>query len=544
MARAVFVLTGVLALSSIAWTCGYSPYTLGPVIVAQRNVAGGLVEYEMTFNAEHHAPTTMTGVRGIMAPATGGSTTVVEGELIFGDVWPGLQRGTPDTVTVRAPVGQTPHWRWNFRQRDESAYGGAQLGISGGQVYSAGWAAGATFGGNFAAPTWALVYRTDQPAERDRFADQAAVFRPTDVDRYQLRIQVGEAPRGPTVTVWFTPSAAAGKILWARVPTGADPPSAEFDTYVPMDSSEEITLGRLQAQIPTAAFKDLGGGTFEAIVIAAAPHLEPRAASAPVAQRCPLPSCVVTRGFSATPVDHPIHAGTRPHYGTDYQAPRGTNVVASAAGAVERSDARDGAGFGNVVIVRHDDGSASLYAHLDRRDVFVGDIVEAGEHIGYSGATGGARGAHLHYELVQSGIAGRGGTRVDPVLHLVVSDRTVSISAAGVVTFSEIAGTLYVVTWDGEVVGYFGEYFHSTATVRNVSPGVHTLVLGYQGGVACWLGFCVVDASIDGGLWEAADAVAWGIPGVASPTYDNFVLLPPWGSGEGFTWKTFSVTVP
>lgn len=102
--------------------------------------------------------------------------------------------------------------------------------------------------------------------------------------------------------------------------------------------------------------------------------------------------------------------GHRAHGGIDFSVPRNTPVMATNDGTVVAS----GMGYlgdrkyGNVVVIEHEGGLRSLYAHLNKRSVNVGDSVTAGELIGLSGATGHATGPHLHLEAYQDG------TRIDP----------------------------------------------------------------------------------------------------------------------------------
>lgn len=99
---------------------------------------------------------------------------------------------------------------------------------------------------------------------------------------------------------------------------------------------------------------------------------------------------------------HPILNTIRAHKGTDYAAPTGTPVRATSDGRVTWA-ARNGS-FGNLIVVKHDGGFETKYAHLSRYAVRKGDRVRQGEVIGYVGATGGATGPHLHYEFLMSGV--------------------------------------------------------------------------------------------------------------------------------------------
>lgn len=86
------------------------------------------------------------------------------------------------------------------------------------------------------------------------------------------------------------------------------------------------------------------------------------------------------------------------HIGTDIVGEDDKNVCAIADGVVESINAH-GSAYGNHVCVRHDDGMVSLYAHLSRVSVKVGQKVCRGDLLGIMGATGNASGAHLHLEL-------------------------------------------------------------------------------------------------------------------------------------------------
>ncbi|MEX1196854.1 MAG: peptidoglycan DD-metalloendopeptidase family protein [Pseudohongiellaceae bacterium] len=101
---------------------------------------------------------------------------------------------------------------------------------------------------------------------------------------------------------------------------------------------------------------------------------------------------------------HPILNTIRAHKGTDYAAPRGTPVRATADGTVTWA-ARNGS-FGNLVVIKHNGSFETKYAHLNgyASGISKGARVEQGEVIGYVGTTGGATGPHLHYEFLVDGV--------------------------------------------------------------------------------------------------------------------------------------------
>jgi murein DD-endopeptidase MepM/ murein hydrolase activator NlpD len=94
---------------------------------------------------------------------------------------------------------------------------------------------------------------------------------------------------------------------------------------------------------------------------------------------------------------HPILGYSRMHQGTDFAAPAGAPILASAAGTV--AQAGWGGGYGNVVVVDHGKGLKTRYAHMSRVGVRVGQKVGQGQVIGAVGSTGLSTGPHLHYEV-------------------------------------------------------------------------------------------------------------------------------------------------
>lgn len=88
---------------------------------------------------------------------------------------------------------------------------------------------------------------------------------------------------------------------------------------------------------------------------------------------------------------------SRMHNGVDWAGPRGTPILATAGGTVTHAGWRGG--YGNTVVIEHDFGIETLYAHLHRVDVNVGQRVSRGDRIGGMGTTGRSTGVHLHYEI-------------------------------------------------------------------------------------------------------------------------------------------------
>ena len=85
------------------------------------------------------------------------------------------------------------------------------------------------------------------------------------------------------------------------------------------------------------------------------------------------------------------------HKGLDIAVPEGTEILAIADGTV--SKAYYSSSYGNVVVILHDDGYSSLYAHQSAINVVKGQRVSQGDVIGYVGSTGDSTGNHLHLEI-------------------------------------------------------------------------------------------------------------------------------------------------
>jgi murein DD-endopeptidase MepM/ murein hydrolase activator NlpD len=98
---------------------------------------------------------------------------------------------------------------------------------------------------------------------------------------------------------------------------------------------------------------------------------------------------------------HPIYRIPRFHYGMDFTAPTGTDVVATGNGIVKEIG-RDG-GYGNIVVIDHGYGYETLYGHLLRSRVTVGQTIKRGDVIGFIGSSGASTAPHLHYEVMKNG---------------------------------------------------------------------------------------------------------------------------------------------
>ena len=206
------------------------------------------------------------------------------------------------------------------------------------------------------------------------------------------------------------------------------PDSPEIDAH-----ENRVLLERLdEPQEPDVVFEMVGTPAADPRASAtvreprpASPQASPDGKSAPVTRSLQQTEETAPAGFT-----HPVtegrvtsHFGNRParpagasvfHGGTDIAASTGTPVRAPRDGAVIHAEMGFNGSdrWGNTVVIQHEDGWQTIYAHLDRIDVEVGDVLQAGGALGTVGTTGASTGPHVHVELRHNG------ERVDPASHL------------------------------------------------------------------------------------------------------------------------------
>ncbi len=102
------------------------------------------------------------------------------------------------------------------------------------------------------------------------------------------------------------------------------------------------------------------------------------------------------------------------HYAWDIPSPKGSNIYAAASGRVIVAKGPDGffaesydraySGYGYCVVIQHDDGFSTLYAHCSKINVTLGQEVKQGEKIAEIGNTGNSQGNHVHWEVMLNGV--------------------------------------------------------------------------------------------------------------------------------------------
>jgi murein DD-endopeptidase MepM/ murein hydrolase activator NlpD len=172
-----------------------------------------------------------------------------------------------------------------------------------------------------------------------------------------------------------------------------------LDTRRPEDVAAEIEDARAAANA-VAGVEPIEGSPLPSVVDSA-----PAPAATPASTYVMPLEGRVTSGFGARRA--PLRGASTDHGGIDIAVPVGTPVVAPADGVVEFAGNR-GRG-GKTVIIRHEDGRTTGFAHLDSIDVKAGDRVTRGTAFAASGNTGNSTGPHLHFSARD-----KDGRRIDP----------------------------------------------------------------------------------------------------------------------------------
>jgi murein DD-endopeptidase MepM/ murein hydrolase activator NlpD len=151
-----------------------------------------------------------------------------------------------------------------------------------------------------------------------------------------------------------------------------------------------------EAGMTAGGLPPIPGVTGRTIPFATAGHAHPEAPGAHVQKLGWWP----VKGAISSDFGHrtdPFTGEDRHHAGMDIAAAEGTPIRAVESGEVVLAGRRKG--YGNVVMVRHDDGTTGLYAHCRDVGVAAGTRISAGQSIATVGSTGRATGPHLHFEL-------------------------------------------------------------------------------------------------------------------------------------------------
>lgn len=198
---------------------------------------------------------------------------------------------------------------------------------------------------------------------------------------------------------------------------------------------------------------DMGAESEDEIILAgfdtAAIHL-PKFDVSTITEPIVIKLCDKSRGekfswptpLTARPSSHFGPRWRRWHYGLDLAQPTGEPIYAAFDGVVRIS--RDNRSYGKLVIIHHNNGLETYYAHLSRRDVVVGQQVKSGDIIGLCGNTGRSFGSHLHFEIRYMGNALNPEDVVSCATHDLISEElTLTSSSFRKVAKSRRGGSSY-----------------------------------------------------------------------------------------------------
>lgn len=206
-----------------------------------------------------------------------------------------------------------------------------------------------------------------------------------------------------------------GRLMVAAMAVGATAAGAYSMANAAHESSSEAVLAVDQATLGDPLSGSTDGMQIVAVTPAASSsmHTEEIQKAAAFAQERAEREARLQRPMFVMPTDGMWTSGFGYrwgvlHGGIDIANSIGTPVLAASDGVV--ISAGPYAGYGNMVKVRHSDGTVTLYGHLSAWTVSVGQRVWAGDQIAKMGNTGNSTGPHLHFEVLLNGT-----DRVDPV---------------------------------------------------------------------------------------------------------------------------------
>lgn len=158
------------------------------------------------------------------------------------------------------------------------------------------------------------------------------------------------------------------------------------------------------------------------------------------------------------------------------RAATGDTVLAVADGTIERIDfnLRDGVGFGYYVVLKHNDGSKTLYAHLLENStdhLSVGISIKKGEFLSQANSSGGVKGPHLHLQYAPNGEIYEEDAVTDPF-------PCINANLEGQITISDngtLADDAFSLTLDGILIGATDIGASNTFAINNLRRGEHTI---------------------------------------------------------------------
>jgi murein DD-endopeptidase MepM/ murein hydrolase activator NlpD len=364
--------------------------------------------------------------------------------------------------------------------------------------------------GSFPIGSQVALSATASPETHDDFTTTTVLFSTLERLSYELRIVTGTIrPSLDTTVTMRIPDLfrqqlpANGEIqAFAQFfQDGGEEDLDQFELIASLVSGDSITF-----VLPPEAFTDLrrDDGFFEAIVTLASTPTKPPAAAMAMSSSVPSTHRIVApSGLApATPgtcegasLGAPLASMTvtsafngKTHYGTDLRAADGTPVRAMADGWLEnygyqvkplkKPNARSGKmirGWGYFIVIRHKDGSKTLYAHLQPGPppIPIGGEVKKGDVIATSDDSGGSEAPHLHVEYAPNGLIYENPSKVD-------TGACIGGNVTGSITVADngsAADDAFTVAINGLTVCQTSIGATNTCAVGNLRSGTATLTI-------------------------------------------------------------------
>ena len=387
------------------------------------------------------------------------------------------------------------------------ADGTAVIPLGGGAVSLPGVGSVAFAAGSFESPATVRLATSRDPDIAQRFADDTTIFRSGERIPYELLVTVPAQPLVNARVTFDVPSS-----FLAGVPATAEIRAFYLNAW--SDAGESLESFELLPErftgspqtvtvtLPAYAFSQALGtdGAFHAVILLS---------TTPTAQSSPRPAAGSARATTSTrqrsrgasagrrqaagcqgttigsPLDgnlevrspfgprtHPVTGAQSFHRGVDLRAPTGASVYAVAGGTVE--SVHNSATGGYMVVVRHTDGSASSYMHLQQGSaVAAGTPVAAGQRIAGADSTGQVTGPHLHLEYAPNGQIFQNDQKVDPM-------ECIGATVSGSITVGDngaLADDAFSVAINGLVVCTTTIGATNTCGIGNLRPGIATLTI-------------------------------------------------------------------
>lgn len=268
---------------------------------------------------------------------------------------------------------------------------------------------------------WKRLYESNRPV----VGDDPDLIHPGQ--RLTLRIAAPKKPTGPAEAAKTAPRVATSPAVKAPTPPAQAAPSKRPVAKAPPVKTPAAKASATKAPAPRSTATTTPKPVVKPSAKPAAktsakpkPKPKPKPVDRPASK--PRPAAAPDKDRYSAPIAAGIGTsyGTRGsswssgyHTGVDFPVPTGTSVKAVADARVV--SAGWGGAYGYQVVLRHEDGRYSQYAHLSALAVREGQRVQGGQRIGRSGSTGNSSGPHLHFEVR----TGPGyGSDIDPLAYL------------------------------------------------------------------------------------------------------------------------------